>query len=595
MDGRIGLGPVYHCERLIRCRRWQTYAWRTVFGVSLLMTFWFIWARSPQIRDVSIRQSYAALGANFAIGLFGMQIALVLLAAPAATAGAICLDKQRGTLAHMLVTDLSDTEIVLGKFAARLGPVLTLVAAAIPVLGLASMLGGIVPESIFAVAMISIGVAALGCSLALMISVWKNKTQEVLITTYGILGLWLMVGPFAKGLGFAGRGKRFAVPDWIEASDPFRLSFRPYFYPGSSNLLAAFGFVVATLAISAVFTTVAILRLRPVAANPKSPKVRKPRVAFLSEMKWRGDDNRSARDIAAMTRRFIGLLRLMPEPSLDRNPVLWREWRRYRPWARMSVSLLTYYALSIFFSLIVIWPVFSGRAVDNTFAAWVNAFVANFGLLLLCVSSSTALAEERVRDSLDVLLSTPLPTRLILKGKWLGAARALPGIVVWPSIVACAAGVRAGNLVSWLMIPIYILSTGVAIVSLGIALATWQKKVSRAIAICVSIFLLFSVGWLIMILFSTGGGGNQFLGYISPFYAIAEGTFDLGGRSQSTWRTYVQSTFVVSLVWTAAAAGLYLATLVTFNRAFGRMDDPVRAGDRLGRRTSDWSPLPVSS
>ena len=54
----------------------------------------------------------------------GVELTLVMLAAPAATAGAICVDRARGTLAHMLATDLSDPEIVLGKLAARLLPVL---------------------------------------------------------------------------------------------------------------------------------------------------------------------------------------------------------------------------------------------------------------------------------------------------------------------------------------------------------------------------------------------------------------------------------------------------------------------------------------
>ena len=46
--------------------------------------------------------------------------ALILLAAPACTAGSIGLDKARRTLLHMLITDLSDTEIILGKLAAQL-------------------------------------------------------------------------------------------------------------------------------------------------------------------------------------------------------------------------------------------------------------------------------------------------------------------------------------------------------------------------------------------------------------------------------------------------------------------------------------------
>ena len=49
--------------------------------------------------------------------MIGTQLTLVLLAAPAATAGAICVDRRRGTLMHMLMTDLSAGEIVLGKLA----------------------------------------------------------------------------------------------------------------------------------------------------------------------------------------------------------------------------------------------------------------------------------------------------------------------------------------------------------------------------------------------------------------------------------------------------------------------------------------------
>ena len=52
-----------------------------------------------------------------------IELTAVLLIAPAATAGAICLDKARGTLAHVFLTDLTDREIVLGKLAARLVPV----------------------------------------------------------------------------------------------------------------------------------------------------------------------------------------------------------------------------------------------------------------------------------------------------------------------------------------------------------------------------------------------------------------------------------------------------------------------------------------
>ena len=129
---RWGLGPVFFYECLANSRRWQTYAIRSA-GVALLL------AAIATIDTRYALQQYAALGEAYFYGLIGVELTLVMLAAPAATAGAICVDRARGTLAHMLATDLSDPEIVLGKLAARLLPVLGLVACSWPVLALSSL------------------------------------------------------------------------------------------------------------------------------------------------------------------------------------------------------------------------------------------------------------------------------------------------------------------------------------------------------------------------------------------------------------------------------------------------------------------------
>src|SRR5207245_20372 len=109
-----------------------------------------------------------------------IELALVLLAGPAATAGAVCLDKAWGTLDHMLATELSDAEIVLGKLGVRLVPVLSWIACALPIMALAGLLGGIDPLALAGSFLVSIGCAVLGCSVALTLSVWGRKTHEVL-------------------------------------------------------------------------------------------------------------------------------------------------------------------------------------------------------------------------------------------------------------------------------------------------------------------------------------------------------------------------------------------------------------------------------
>ena len=77
----------------------------------------------------------------------------------------------------------------------------------------------------------------------------------------------------------------------------------------------------------------------------------------------------------------------------------------------------------------------SGGALDGGPAgAIVNGFQVAVGLLLLSVTAATSLAEERARGSLDLLLSTPLSTRQIVLGKWLGAFRVVPLLVILPAL-----------------------------------------------------------------------------------------------------------------------------------------------------------------
>ena len=85
----------------------------------------------------------AKLGEWFFYTMAGIQVSLILLAAPAAAAGSICMDRARGTLAHMMATDLSDPEIVLGKLGSRLAPIIGLIACGLPVAALATLLGGV--------------------------------------------------------------------------------------------------------------------------------------------------------------------------------------------------------------------------------------------------------------------------------------------------------------------------------------------------------------------------------------------------------------------------------------------------------------------
>ena len=183
-----GPGPVFAFELLTTSRRWQTYAARSVFVAGQLAALGAVWSAVAGRGPLSIHEQ-AEVGRQFYHLLAATQLALALLAAPAATAGAFYLDRARGTLAQLLVTDLTAAEIVLGKLAARLVPLAGAALGGVPLLALAALLGGIDPASVVGLLLVTLGAAVLGCTLALTLSVWGTTLTEVVLATYAI---WLV-------------------------------------------------------------------------------------------------------------------------------------------------------------------------------------------------------------------------------------------------------------------------------------------------------------------------------------------------------------------------------------------------------------------
>ena len=170
MPMRLGPGPVFVYEWLTAARRWQLYALRVLFVAAILVGLAFVWYqialehRVRSDRETASLAELASYGEAIYLTIVGIELTLILLAAPAATAGAVCLDKARGTLDHMLATDLSNAEIVLGKLGVRLIPVLGLIACVLPVVALSSLLGGIDPLALVGSFLVAIGCAVVGCA-----------------------------------------------------------------------------------------------------------------------------------------------------------------------------------------------------------------------------------------------------------------------------------------------------------------------------------------------------------------------------------------------------------------------------------------------
>jgi ABC-type transport system involved in multi-copper enzyme maturation permease subunit len=588
---RIGPGPVFVYESLVLSRGRAVYAGRALFVFIVLIGLATAWSDAGGAPlpgggtggTAATLQMLALTGRRFFFSMAGIQLAMVLLLAPAATAGAICHDRARGIFAQLAMTDLSDAEIVLGKLGSRLAPIVGVLVSGMPVTSLAALLGGIDPQALVSLFVVSVAIAVLGCSLALAISLRAAKIHEVIIVVLALEVLWLLSVPMWYGA--TAISGVVPPPDWFKKANPFILVYAPYAWPGYVSLSDVAIFVATVVLISTALVTRTIALVRRNLLEPV----------------------RLVQDVGAAGRfRLSRWLEWLPGPSLDGNPVLWREWHSNRPsrWTRIIWTIYvvsTVVVVGIGIREAIVYGL--GGASGSLAIIMAVHFQFLFGLLIISSVAPTSLAEEQVRGSLDVLMTTPLSNRSILWGKWLGTYRVvlwlavLPGlasaVVAWlappvPARFMVAGGPTAAviplGLVDRITAPCLIvgqmLSYGAAITSVGLALATWVRRLGRAIAINVLIFFFFTIGWPLFLESFIwplrawlGRPSMDAIMLISPMVApMVALQCLLDYPSSARWGMWV-----IAQVWCVVAAGfaaaMFWAALKTFDPCMGRIPE----------------------
>jgi len=126
----------------------------------------------------------AQVGQAIFTTLLFLQVLLVVFLAPAATSGAISLEREKQTLDLLAATPVSTLGIVLGKLSSALAFVVVLVLASIPLTAVVFVFGGVAPEDIlrgYAVLLVT----ALGFgSVGILVSSLTRRTQSATVLTY---------------------------------------------------------------------------------------------------------------------------------------------------------------------------------------------------------------------------------------------------------------------------------------------------------------------------------------------------------------------------------------------------------------------------
>ncbi len=123
-----------------------------------------------------------------------LQLTLMLFFAPLFTAFAVSYEKDRRTFTLLLMTDLSDLEIVLGKLVAGLLKIMMILAASVGLISLCVFFGGISFGQVINLFAVTAASGVAGGALGLLIALWRDRTFQsismtILMVVFSVAGV----------------------------------------------------------------------------------------------------------------------------------------------------------------------------------------------------------------------------------------------------------------------------------------------------------------------------------------------------------------------------------------------------------------------
>ena len=134
----------------------------------------------------------ASIGRGIFIALLLLETLLVVALAPAFTAGAISLEREKQTLDLLATTPISSIAIVIGKLFSALTYLFILIFASIPLNAMVFVFGGVAPDDVIRGYLVLFATAIGLGSLGLFFSALVRRTQAATIVTYfGVMAVTL--------------------------------------------------------------------------------------------------------------------------------------------------------------------------------------------------------------------------------------------------------------------------------------------------------------------------------------------------------------------------------------------------------------------
>ena len=360
-------------------------------------------------------------------------------------------EKDRRTLILLLLTNLSNSELVLGKLLASLLGVLVMLAAALPVFMLTALLGGVSYGQIARAMAVTLATVLVCGSLGSLLALWREKTFQALAMTVLVLVLWLAVGEIVAAGALGETSRRPAVPDAGRRPEPLAGHSRSH--PPLRPSPAGAGTVgharppvsvAGRGAVALLLNGVAMAMVR--VWNP-SREAMAGGGERREETRRRGDRETGSggsrcQPVELALHPLVSLLLVSPSPRplatrrVWDNPVIWREMRTWAYGRKILVVRLAYLALFALAAGGLYWIARRrsvGRARPERRGCL--APLVLLSLVLVNAQAVTSLTSERDVRALDLLLVTDLTPKEIVYGKLGGVFYNTKEMVLLPMLL----------------------------------------------------------------------------------------------------------------------------------------------------------------
>ncbi len=419
-------GPLLTREAITAPRHPKLFLIRAGYLAALVVLMYTAGQATFERRPVLTLGDSAAFG-RFLFDLFAMvQLTLGSAAALLFCSSNVSQEKDKRTLVLLLMTDLTNFELVAGKLAASLLLVVMLIGVSLPIFALLSILGGISVAQILWVEAVCLATAALVGSWATLVAYWRDKTFQTLAIC--VIGALLSIG-LVEGISVV------AGPVVRETLNPYRAM------AAVLNPLAAQPTVaqpvptalVPVLVLSSVAALLGLLTMLMVRRwNPS-------RFAFdqMAEPTPEEIAQATALDLAPATHR-------REHRDIWNLPLLWREVCTRAYGRKMIFVKLAYFVMAAFIIFNLAQSYDSQQIILGmmTPVGFAFASLSLVSLILVNAQAVTSLTSERDGQTLELLLVTNITPKEFIFGKLGGIFFNAKEAILVPMLLVVALALR---------------------------------------------------------------------------------------------------------------------------------------------------------